>query len=84
MLAVFPVVISSLLVIIHLRLGGAAAASVAAHVSVPLIGLGLGFVAVHYLAGPIGVWWSFAAGVAVSVVWSGVLWFARQRCSQLA
>jgi hypothetical protein len=79
MFAVFPVVISSLLVIIHLRLGGPAAASVAAHVPVPLIGLGLGFIAVRYVAEPIGVWWSFAAGLVVCLAWSGVLWFTRQR-----
>jgi uncharacterized membrane protein (GlpM family) len=79
MFAMFPVVISSLLVIIHLRLGGPAAASVAAHVSVPLIGLGLGWIPVRYLAEPIGVWWSFAAGLAVCFAWSGMLWFARQR-----
>jgi hypothetical protein len=79
MLAVFPVVIASLVVIIHLRLGGPAAASVAAHVPVPLIGLGLGFIAVHYLVAPIGVWWAFAAGVAVCLAWSGALWLVRRR-----
>jgi len=77
--AVFPVVISSVLVIIHLRLGGPAAGSVAAHVPEPLFGLGLGFAAVHYLAQPIGVWWSFAAGLAVYFAWSGVLWLVRKR-----
>jgi hypothetical protein len=79
MFAVFPVVISSLLVIIQLRLGGPAAASVAAHVPVPLIGLSLGFLAVHYLAVPIGVWWSLAVGLVVCLMWSGLLWFANQR-----
>jgi hypothetical protein len=78
MFAVFPVVIASLLVIIHLRLGGPAAASVAAHVPVPLIGLGLGFVAVHYLVEPFGVWWALAGGLAVCLLWSGVLWIAHQ------
>ncbi|HZO46369.1 MAG TPA: hypothetical protein VFB68_10780 [Xanthobacteraceae bacterium] len=77
--ALFPVVISSVLVIIQLRLGGPAAASVAAHVGEPLIGLSLGFLAVHYLAEPAGVWWAFAAGVAVCFAWSGVLWLLRQR-----
>jgi hypothetical protein len=81
MFAVFPVVISSVVVIIQLRLGGPAAASVAAHVPEPLIGLGLGFLAVHYLAEPVGVWWSFAAGLAVCFAWSGMLWLARQHRS---
>jgi uncharacterized membrane protein (GlpM family) len=82
--AVFPVVISSLLVIIHLRLGGAAAASVAAHVPLPLIGLELGLVAMHYVAEPIGVWWSFAAGLAICLAWSGLLWCAREYRLRLA
>ena len=77
--ALFPVVISSVLVIIQLRLGGPAAASVAAHVGEPLIGLSLGFLAVHYLAEPAGVWWAFGVGVAVCFAWSGVLWLLRQR-----
>lgn len=76
--AVFPVVVSSVLVIIQLRLGGPAAASVAAHVPEPLIGLSLGFLAVHYLAEAIGVWWAFATGLAVCFAWSGVLWLVRR------
>lgn len=78
MFAVFPVVISSLLVIIDVRLDGPAAANVAAHVPMPLIGLSPGFLAVRYLAEPIGVWWSLAAGLGVCLVWSGMLWFAHQ------
>ena len=41
-----------------------AAASVAAHVHAPLIGLGFGLLAVHFLAVPLGVWWSYAVGLA--------------------
>ena len=78
MFAVFPVVISSLLVILHMRLGGPAAASVAAHVHAPLIGLSLGFVAVTALAEPAGVWWAFLAGLAVCLAWNGALWFWRK------
>ena len=76
--AVFPVVISSVLVIIQLRQGGPAAAGVAAHVPEPLIGLSLAFLAVHYLAEPAGVWWAFAAGLAICFAWSGVLWLIRR------
>ena len=56
--AFFPVAMASFFVILHTRLGGPATASVAAHVQAPLIGLGLGLLAVHLLAEPIGVWWS--------------------------
>jgi uncharacterized membrane protein (GlpM family) len=76
--AVFPIVMGSFVVILHPRLGGPAAASVLAHAQVPLIGLGLGFLAVHYLAEPIGVWWSYVVGLAVCIGWNGLLWGVRR------
>ncbi|MBV9348294.1 MAG: hypothetical protein JOZ70_00150 [Pseudolabrys sp.] len=76
--AFFPVAMSSFFIIIHTRLGGKAAASVAAHVQAPLIGLGLGFVAVHFLAVPLGVWWSYLIGLSIGVAWNGLLWAARR------
>ena len=78
MFAVFPIVMGSFVVILHPRLGGPAAASVLAHAQVPLFGLGLGFLAVHYLAEPIGVWWSYAVGLAVCIGWNGLLWLIRR------
>jgi hypothetical protein len=50
-----------------------------AHFQLALIGLGLGFLAVHYLAVPIGVWWSFAVGLAICIAWNGVLWCLRSK-----
>lgn len=81
MLAVFPVAMSSFFVILHPRIGGRAAASVAAHVQAPLIGLGLGFLAVHYLAVPIGTWWAFAVGLVISVAWNRLLWAWKRRAA---
>jgi hypothetical protein len=77
--AFFPVAMGSFFVILHPRIGGPAAASVAAHVQAPLIGLGLGLLAVHYLAEPIGVWWSYAIGLSVGIGWNALLWTLRQR-----
>ncbi len=82
MFAVFPIVMGSFVVILHPRLGGPAAASVLAHAQVPLVGLGLGFLAVHYLAEPIGVWWSYAAGLAICIGWNGMLWSVRRVCAR--
>lgn len=79
MFAVFPIVMGSFVVILHPRIGGPAAAAVLAHAQVPLIGLGLGFLAVHYLAEVIGVWWSYAAGLAVCVGWNAALWVVEHR-----
>jgi hypothetical protein len=75
--AFFPVAMGSFFVILHSRLGGPAAASVAAHVQAPLIGLGLGLLAVHYLAVPIGVWWSYAVGLSTGIGWNALLWLLR-------
>jgi uncharacterized membrane protein (GlpM family) len=77
--AVFPVAMGSFFIILHPRIGGPAAASVAAHVQAPLFGLVLGFLAVHLLAGSIGVWWSYGAGLAIGVAWNVLLWMLRQR-----
>jgi uncharacterized membrane protein (GlpM family) len=76
--AFFPVAMGSFFVILHPRIGGPAAASVAAHVQAPLIGLGLSLLAVHFLAEPIGVWWSYAIGLSIGIGWNALLWAARQ------
>ncbi len=82
--AFFPVAMGSFFVILHLRVGGPASGSVAAHVQAPLIGLGLGLLIVHLLAEPAGVWWSYAAGLSVGIGWNALLWLARQRMQKAA
>ena len=77
--AFFPVAMSSFFIILHLRLGGPAAASVAAHVQAPLVGLCFGLYAVHHLAEIIGVWWSYGLGLAVGLSWNGALWLWRRQ-----
>ena len=76
--AFFPVAMGSYFVILHPRIGGPAVASVAAHVQAPLIGLGLSLLAVHLLAEPIGVWWSYAVGLSVGIGWNALLWGLRR------
>ena len=76
--AFFPVAMGSFFVILHPRIGGPAAASVAAHVQAPLIGLGLSLLVVHLLAEPAGVWWSYAAGLSVGLGWNALLWGLRR------
>src|SRR5262245_13022155 len=77
--AVFPIVMGRLAVILHPRVGGPAASAVYAHAQPPLFGLNLGFLGVHYLAEPIGVWWAYAAGLAIAMTWSAGLWLIRRR-----
>src|SRR6185437_7039204 len=74
--AFFPVAMGSFFVILHSRIGGKASASVAAHVLTPLIGLGL--LAVHLLAEPVGVWRAYAAGLSLCVGWNALLWLTRR------
>jgi uncharacterized membrane protein (GlpM family) len=76
--AFMPVAMGSFFVILQPRLGGPAAASVAAHVQAPLIGLVLGLLAVHFLAEPIGVWWSYLVGLGFCIAWNALLWLARR------
>jgi hypothetical protein len=75
--AFFPVAMGSFFIILHPRIGGPASASVAAYVLTPLIGLGLGMLGVHLLAEPIGVWWSYAVGLAIGLAWNALLWLVR-------
>jgi hypothetical protein len=75
--AFFPVAMGSFFVILHPRIGGPAAASVAGHVFAPLVGLGLSLLAVHFLAVTVGVWWSYAAGLSIGVSWNATLWLVR-------
>jgi len=44
-----------------------------------LFGLALGFVAIHYLAESVGVWWSYAAGLAIGIGWNALIWLIRRR-----
>jgi FtsH-binding integral membrane protein len=77
MFALFPIVFCSSIVILHPRVGGKATASVMAHAQVALIGLTLGFLAVHYFAEPLGAWPALAIGLGVAVAWSGMLLVVR-------
>ncbi len=80
--AVFPVAMASFFMILHPRVGGRAASAVAAHVPAPLFGLGLGFLAVHFLAPVTGVWWSYAVGLGVGITWNAMLWGLRNRATR--
>lgn len=77
--AFFPIAMSSFFVILHTRLGGPAAASTAAHVQAPLIGLSFGLLTVHVMAVPVGVWWSYLAGLCIGLAWNAALWLLRNR-----
>src|SRR5262249_2908006 len=74
----FSIVMASFVVIMHPRAGGKAAAAVLSHAQPALVGLALGFLGVHSLAERIGVWWSLAIGLAITMAWSAALWVVRR------
>jgi uncharacterized membrane protein (GlpM family) len=81
MFALFPIILGSSIVIMHPRIGGRATAGMLAHAQLPIIGLGLGFLVVHYLVAPIGTWPALGVGLVVNLAWSGLLlaWRLRDR-----
>jgi uncharacterized membrane protein (GlpM family) len=79
MFAVFPIVMACSVVILHPRVGGVASASMFAHAQIALNGLWIGFLVVHYLVAPLGVWGAFGVALIVCICWSGLLWVIRRR-----
>jgi hypothetical protein len=77
--AVFPIVMTSSVLILHPRVGGIASASMFAHAQIALNGMWFGFLTVHYLVPAIGVWPAYGVGLAVCIGWSGLLWIIRQK-----
>jgi hypothetical protein len=77
--AVFPIVMASSVVILHPRVGGKATASMFAHSQIALVGLWLGFLALHYLVARVGVWPALLLALGVCVGWSSALWLMRAR-----
>jgi hypothetical protein len=81
-LATFPVVLSSLAAILHLRIGGPATAAAIANAIPALLGLGLGLTLVHFTAIPLGAAIALGLCLLVCIVWNlGLILLARNRAS---
>ena len=78
LLAVFPVVLTSIILILHNRAGGKPTAAVLANTVLGFIGFALACICVHTTADVIGKWPALAAGLAVSVGYSLTMWQARR------
>ncbi|MTW17613.1 hypothetical protein GJ689_15515 [Rhodoplanes serenus] len=79
LLSVFPVVLSSMAMILQPRLGGPATAALMAHALVGLIGFAASCLTVHLAVPPLGVWPGLAAALAVSVAFNLVVLLLRRR-----
>jgi hypothetical protein len=73
-IATFPIVFTSLMLILHPRIGGRATAAVVAHGLWGLVGFGLALTALHLTAEPLGTPAALSLGLAVSVIWNVSTW----------
>jgi len=77
-LAVFPIVLSSIMIILHHRVGGPATAAVMANAIVGLGGFGLAVVMLNLTAVPLGSAVALSLALAVSVGCNLLLFFVRR------
>jgi hypothetical protein len=68
--ATFPVVLTSLVIFLHPRIGGPATAAIMASGILGLMGFTVALATVHLLANPIGKWLALAVGLAICFIWN--------------
>jgi hypothetical protein len=82
-LALFPVVFSSMMLILHPRIGGPATAAVIANGGYGLIGFGIAVAVLHLAALRFGSAIALSLALATCVVWNlGLWWYGRRRLSR--
>jgi hypothetical protein len=77
--AVFPISLSSLLVVVRPRIGGPASARLAETAFRAMMGFGLALLALHLGIQPLGIAPSMILGLAVTLAWSSGLLMTRRR-----
>lgn len=75
--AVFPIAMSSFIMILHSRIGGPATSNVIAHAQVPMLGLIPAFLAVYLFSTMLGEWWALLIALLASLLWNALLWTWR-------
>jgi hypothetical protein len=78
-IATFPIVFTSLILILHPRIGGPATAAVIANGLWGLIGFGAALLALHFAVVPLGAPIALSLGLAVAVGWNAATWVIRRR-----
>ena len=79
LLAVFPIVMTSLMLIFQPRVGGPATAALIANTMWGLVGFSACLFTVHLAVVPLGIWAGLALSLAVSVIWNIALYGVRRR-----
>lgn len=77
-LAVFPVVLISIMLILHNRVGGKASAAVLANAPLGLVGFGFACTVLHFAALPFGTAVGLGLALATSLGWSLLVLMARR------
>src|SRR3974390_3133263 len=80
-LAVFPVIYTSIMVILHSRVGGPATAAVLANAIRGLAGFGIALLTLHLTAMQLGSATSLVIALGVSVAWNAFIYAARRNQS---
>jgi len=84
LLAVYPIVMTSLMLIFQPRVGGPAIAALLANTMWGLVGFSVSLFVVHLATVPLGTWPGLALALAVSVAWNIGIWtLARRRAPRL-
>jgi hypothetical protein len=78
-IAIFPIVLSSLMLILQPRIGGPATAAVLANGMWGLVGFGFALLTLHFLVVPLGAALALGLSLAVSVGWNMAVWALRRR-----
>jgi hypothetical protein len=78
-LAVFPVIYTSIMVILHYRVGGPATAAVLANAVPGLAGFGVALLTLHLMAVPFGSATALVVALGVSVAWNAIVYAIRRR-----
>jgi hypothetical protein len=79
-IALFPVVFTSMMLILHPRIGGPATAAVIANGGWGLIGFGIAIAVLHLAAARFGSAIALSLALATCVSWNlGLWWYGRRR-----
>jgi hypothetical protein len=82
-LAVFPIVLTSIMIILHRRIGGPATAAILANTIVGFGGFGLALVALHLSAVRFGAPIALLLALAVSICCNLAIYLARKRTAKV-
>jgi hypothetical protein len=77
-LAVFPVIYTSIMVILHCRVGGPATAAVLANAIRGLAGFGIALLTLHLTAVPLGSGGALLIALSVSIAWNVALYVLQR------